>query len=655
MRTEVMEVLLSFIIKNIEGYADRKIQKDFPEDMLFIDVLREILKIINSNITLDKIAVISAVKGLFFYDDIRKSVKDIVGMHLLEFTITKRDLVNGSNLMLKEVISTSEEDSSKEMQFGYVKPKTESETKGVKRDELVGELHISEMEKVKRTRIEMDNAKEAIDRMEEMLRKPSEEDHVLEPIKKSQEKEKVLPPPPSSTPKFPLNQNIEVTEDLKKLFSKAMERKKGEPPVEPPSGPPAGFPAPKSAPSPPPGSGAHPSTLRGAATEEMKSLFKIKEEKKPEPPASAPTSGSATPPPTPARSHALEKSSIREPTPHPPPPPPSKPVDTSTGYGSFSFRTKKKVKKMGASLRSFADEVEEVAPILDDDIKDDGIVDDFKGDSEEISEVEEKKEEILGGFAETEAPTELFPSLKFAMLSELDGLAKKIGTSKEYQKNIAIEYFDKMNPKKYYPLIIDISDIEQATTISEENIMTGERKVQVKEKMAVVLKSSIVKVKPMFPGCSIVPEERYTDFDMKEDKLTFYVTPLVDDEIEDGRIEFIDSEGNIFHSAPTPTKVEDPRFARIIALYGGLASFLPKILETLGFSFTQETQMATLLPFLQNVLGDMNLSNFIGISGILITIIICIITVAVRKPNSVKKKFKVARVGRLKSAVKAQK
>jgi len=43
-----MEVLISFIIKNIDGYTDRKIQKDFPEDMLFIDVLREILKIVNS-------------------------------------------------------------------------------------------------------------------------------------------------------------------------------------------------------------------------------------------------------------------------------------------------------------------------------------------------------------------------------------------------------------------------------------------------------------------------------------------------------------------------------------------------------------------------------------------------------------------------------
>jgi len=125
----IMEVLISFNIKNIEGYTDRKIQKDFPEDMLFIDVLRKILEILGSNLNLDKIAVISVIKGLFSYDDIRKTVKEIVDMHLLEFTITKRDLVNGPNLILKEFISpTTEDDSSKDMQYGYLKPKIEPES-----------------------------------------------------------------------------------------------------------------------------------------------------------------------------------------------------------------------------------------------------------------------------------------------------------------------------------------------------------------------------------------------------------------------------------------------------------------------------------------------------------------------------------------------
>ena len=626
-----MEVLISFIIKNIEGYTDRKIQKDFPEDMLFIDVLREILKIVNSNITLDKIAVISAIKGLFSYDDIRKTVKEIVEMHLFEFTITKRDLVNGSNLMLKEVIPiTNEEISSKDMQYGYLKPKIEPEptpepisepepltipeikpleseiimekisdlgTIDGKKDRLEGELYFSELEENKSAKNEIKDAKEALDKMEEMLREPSREDQLLG---RKMESESIN------------------RDEFQDILIKSQENEKTLSPLAP-------------APPPPP-----------------KSL-------PPAPRSTPPLAGSApqTPGSAPERRRSLSKPSTRESRPTPSPsPPPSEPVVTSASTEFFSFKQKKKGKKMGANLKTFDYEAEEAAPILEEEISNEGIVDDF---DEDFKTVEETEEEVLSDFAETEAPMVILSPLKSAILPELAELAKEIETSKEYQKNIAIEYFDKMNPKKYYPLIIDISDLEQVTTISEENILTGERKVQVKEKMAVILKSSIVKVKPIFPGCSIVPEERYTDFDKKEDKLTFYVTPLVDDEIEAGRIEFIDSEGNIFHSAPTPTKVEDPRYARVIALYGGLASFLPKILELLGFSFTQDVEMATLLPFLQSVLGDMNLSNFIGISGIIITIIICIITVAVRKPNSVKKKFKVARVGRLKSAATAPK
>lgn len=662
----IMELLLNFIIKNIEGYTDRKIQKDYPEYLPFIDVLRDILKILNSNITLDKIAVISAIKGLFTYDDVRKTVKEIVALHLLEFTITKRDLVNGPNLMLKELIPpTAEEVSSKDMQMGYLKPKIEpgstlqpepthepaptqapapelmpepiSDIKslepefmkekiedlgtiGGKRDEIAGELQFSEMEKVKTAKNEMADAKEAMDRMEEMLRKPSVEDQLFK-AKKSQEKERILSPPdsvppapgsappPGSPPSSPLKLRSGMKQELKELFSKTMDEKK----IEPPSSPPA------------PGS---------------------------------PTSGSAPPAPgSPPKSAPKRQRALLESRPPPSPSPsPSEPSVTSAGVPPPSFKAKRKSKKkMGARLRSFDNEAEDAAPILDEGPLDKAIVAGIKEEVEEREKVEEIEEEMLDDFAETSAPMELPPPLKSAILPELAEVAKEMESSKEYQKNIAIEYFDKMNPKKYYPLIIDITDIEQATTISEENILTGERKVQVKEKMAVVLKSSIVKVKPMFPGCSIVPEERYTDLDKKEDKLTFYVTPLVDDEIEDGRVEFIDSEGNIFHSAPTPSKVEDPRYARMIALYGGLASFLPKILETLGFNFVSNLKMATLIPFMHSVFGDLNLSNFIGISGIIITIIICIITVVVRKPNSVKKKFKVARVGRLKSAIKVRK
>ncbi len=714
-----MEVLLSFIIKNIEGHTDQRYQKDYPEDMSFIDVLRDILKILDCNITLDKIAVISAIKGLFSYDDIRKTVKEIVAMHLLEFTITKRDLVNGSNLMLKELIpATTHKIPPKDIQYGFLKSKIEPETSTIPepmpepmpepipepipepplkiQDAVMSDLKPLETE-IFKERLDGSGTiggirEETADIMEEMSIKQSMEDQ-LEEVKMSQkamdsvieeefgedkvdyveakfekikEKEKALPPPgsalpppgsaPEGLPKSPHTLRGSMTQELNQLFKKK-EEKKSELPTSPPSLPPAG---------PPSGPPKTPPKLRDEMKQELKRLHpEMIVERKPEPPSRPSVSGSGAPPPSPAPHRPKAKPSISPPPPSPPPSPlSSEPVDTSSNVESFSFKakSKKKGKKMAARKRSFAAEMEDSAPVLKKDVEDDLIGDDFEEDMEKVRETREAREEIeeepeeAEEVDEAEETDELIsmefpPSLKSALVPDLIEISNEMETRKEYQKNIAIEYFDKMNPKKYYPLIVDISDIEQVTTISEENILTGERKTQVKEKMAVFLKSSIVKVKPMFPGCSIVPEERYTDLDKKEDKLTFYVTPLVDDEIEDGRVEFVDSEGNVFHSASTPSKVEDPRYARVIALYGGLVSFLPKILETLGFSFAADTQMATIFPFLQVVLGDMNLSNFIGISGILITIVIAVITMVVRKPNSVKKKFKVARVGRLKTAI----
>ncbi|MFX0101214.1 MAG: hypothetical protein ACFFCS_16690 [Candidatus Hodarchaeota archaeon] len=147
-----------------------------------------------------------------------------------------------------------------------------------------------------------------------------------------------------------------------------------------------------------------------------------------------------------------------------------------------------------------------------------------------------------------------------------------------FDKNISVEYFDRMNPESYYPLIVDIANLEQKLKAIEENIITGERKIQKKEKIHVKLEIPIVTVKPIFPGCTITPTELKTDFKDEEDNLVFYVTPLVRNKIA-GHIEFIDHKGDVFQKIKTPAKCKDPRHARVIAAYGLLASMVPKIME----------------------------------------------------------------------------
>jgi len=346
------------------------------------------------------------MKGLFSYDDARKTVQEIVAMHLFEFTITKRDLVNGPNLMLKEIISKqSEEDSLNEIKYGFIKPKIEQEPTpkldsiqepfptpepipepiqeikpleseipieklsamiGGKLKPLKEELYFAEKKEVKEVKNEIIDAKEALDRMDEILREPEDlgmfnatdmESELVDKgdfedkLEKSKEKDISLPPPVPSAPTGP--------------------------PAGPPAGPPKSPPsAPGSAPSPPPpGSGPKsPQTLRGGMTEELKDLFsKTKEEKVVEPPIMPPASPPApkmkpiSSPESVAESAPKRRDTISElssrksvPSPSPSPPPPELEV-TSASSKSFSFKQKKKAKKMGARMRSVASDTEETA------------------------------------------------------------------------------------------------------------------------------------------------------------------------------------------------------------------------------------------------------------------------------------------------------
>lgn len=216
-----------------------------------------------------------------------------------------------------------------------------------------------------------------------------------------------------------------------------------------------------------------------------------------------------------------------------------------------------------------------------------------------------------------------------------------------YEKSCAVDYFDVMNPEKYYPLIITISDIIQEKRAKVENLLTGERLARKTDEMTLELEESIVKVRPIFPGCSVTPYEMYTDLEHPKDKLTFYITPLVSDEIKESRIEIVDSNENVVFHIGCPCEVKDPRYSRVVALYGILASSLPKILTVFGIDAVNELDIADILPFLLNTFGDVSLGNFIGVAGIAISLIIAGIVYLTRGEKSTRKSFKLSDIRNL--------
>ncbi|MHA1211510.1 MAG: hypothetical protein ACTSSH_03525 [Candidatus Heimdallarchaeota archaeon] len=185
----------------------------------------------------------------------------------------------------------------------------------------------------------------------------------------------------------------------------------------------------------------------------------------------------------------------------------------------------------------------------------------------------------------------------------------------DYLKHISMEYFDRMNPQNYYPLTLNIADFIQDEIAPVINPLTGERKVQQLSKLDVKLKNPIVTIRPILPGCSVVPNSIETDFSLAEDEVTFYVSPVVKGKIF-GRIEF-SNEGSIIHSTDFDAKVVDPSIARAVAFYGILTSFIPRIITFLGVNFGLEKTLADIWSVTNSVFGDITIASLIAIVAVL--------------------------------------
>lgn len=218
-------------------------------------------------------------------------------------------------------------------------------------------------------------------------------------------------------------------------------------------------------------------------------------------------------------------------------------------------------------------------------------------------------------------------------IEEQEKIAEKAEIEKDYLKHITLDYFDRMNPQNYYPMTISISDILEDISTPIVNPLTGERKVQKQTEMDVKLKDPVVTIRPIIPGCNVVPSEIKTDFNLEKDEVTFFITPGVKGEIL-GHIKFF-NEGKIIHIYDFEAKVVDPNIARLVTAYGILASFIPKILTILGVDFGLEDLWTT-----EGILGSLSITGLIALAGILPAIIVGIGIRQKLKPKSCKTHFK---------------
>ncbi|MHA1837135.1 MAG: hypothetical protein ACTSVH_04135 [Candidatus Heimdallarchaeota archaeon] len=246
--------------------------------------------------------------------------------------------------------------------------------------------------------------------------------------------------------------------------------------------------------------------------------------------------------------------------------------------------------------------------------------------------VPEKIEEIA-----TEATIEPISDEKPAELAKERSVIVEEDEEKDYVKFIVMDYFDRMNPSNYYLLKIKISDIKKAASAKMVNPITGERKVSERDELEATLSDPMVIVRPSVLGCSVMPGQIETNFDDEEDELTFYVTPGVKGKVI-GSIDFI-NEDEIIHSTKFESKVVDPNYARVVAFYGILTSFAPKILGLLGLNLGLEQTFDTLWGVSSSVFGSMTLAGLIALAGIVPVVILSLVVRWKLKPSEGKLKF----------------
>jgi hypothetical protein len=223
----------------------------------------------------------------------------------------------------------------------------------------------------------------------------------------------------------------------------------------------------------------------------------------------------------------------------------------------------------------------------------------------------------------------------------------------EYDKNLAVEYYDRMNPEQNYILKLNISDLKLADVDTRENLLTGERITQKKDKLRILLEDPNVLVRPLFPGCLVTPTEQWTNFDSVEDELIFHITPLVKTEIN-GTIDFM-SKNKIVYRMHLPAKVDDPRYAKTVVAYGTGISLLPKILPWFGLDVGESLELADVMPFLGGLLGSMAVNNFVAILGILLFLIVGIVVFMKKQAKFTKKQFSLADIAAYQKSVRREK
>ncbi|MBD3191522.1 MAG: hypothetical protein GF308_12810 [Candidatus Heimdallarchaeota archaeon] len=169
------------------------------------------------------------------------------------------------------------------------------------------------------------------------------------------------------------------------------------------------------------------------------------------------------------------------------------------------------------------------------------------------------------------------------------------------QRTTDIEYFKKMNPKKVFPLIVQIAPSPQQipkkrfkrTTHIETPLIVESTK-----------KTIPVKIVPVFPGCQVTPQEVTVDIKTKQ-LLTvrFYITPLIERGKVSSKVEFWHKDQKVLQ-VDTPASVVNKFWAKVTGITGAITGVIPGLLKLFNVDVNKGLSAG-----IQNILPAINVTS----------------------------------------------
>lgn len=143
---------------------------------------------------------------------------------------------------------------------------------------------------------------------------------------------------------------------------------------------------------------------------------------------------------------------------------------------------------------------------------------------------------------------------------------------KTSKREVLVDYFSRMNLLKVYPVTVVFSKKEIEVLRDRSDVLTGERRSQVKEEVE-ISELAPIEVELSFPGCLVTPATQEIDPEMEKSYITFHVTPLAKGSIK-GLVRL--TQGfKVLADIELGFAVVDQRLAKVVSLAGLLFAGIP--------------------------------------------------------------------------------